>query len=72
MSQVEEIHALVDRVVERFEKIDILVNCVGISKLTRVPDITPQEWDLVLGVRSPIRNQRQLRLPGANPDPSDR
>jgi 3-oxoacyl-[acyl-carrier protein] reductase len=43
-----------DRVVtgarQAFGRIDVLVNCVGIASLTRLPEITAEEWDRVFAV----------------------
>ena len=46
----KEIGILFSEAVKRFGKIDVLVNCAGISKLTAVPDITFEEWDRVLNI----------------------
>jgi 3-oxoacyl-[acyl-carrier protein] reductase len=45
-----EIRALFRRVEEEAGRIDVLVTCAGISSLTRVPDISPEEWDRVFAV----------------------
>ena len=42
--------AMVDRAVSVFGKVDILVNNAGICKRRRLPEISEEEWDLVLGV----------------------
>jgi NAD(P)-dependent dehydrogenase (short-subunit alcohol dehydrogenase family) len=47
---VEDLKRLVDKTVDAHEKLDILVNCAGISSLSRVPDVSPQEWDRVLAI----------------------
>ncbi len=50
VSIVENIRSLVAKTVSTHNRIDILVNCAGISSLTKVPDITPEEWDRILAV----------------------
>lgn len=50
VAAIENIKNLVSKTVTRHGKIDILVNCAGISSLTKVLDITPEEWDRVLTV----------------------
>jgi 3-oxoacyl-[acyl-carrier protein] reductase len=48
VSDTEQIKNLVDKTISLFGRIDILVNCVGISKLTKILDLEPAEWDMVL------------------------
>ena len=50
MTNIDHIRALFSETAATYKQIDILVNCAGIGRLTRVPDITPAEWDLVLSV----------------------
>lgn len=50
VSQVEQIQAAVNQVIDRWGQIDILVNNAGICPITPVEAITSEEWDLVLGV----------------------
>ena len=45
-----EIRALFRRVEEKAGCIDVLVTCAGISSLTRLPEISPEEWDRVFAV----------------------
>ena len=45
-----EVSAMVDAVLERFGAIGILVNNAGILRSTRVDEISPEEWDLVIEV----------------------
>jgi len=45
-----EIRALFRRVEQEAGRIDVLVTCAGISSLTRVPEISPEEWDRVFAV----------------------
>lgn len=46
----EDIVALVDCTQNSFGQIDVLVNNAGVSSLSKVPDISPEEWDKVLAV----------------------
>src|SRR5262249_30379781 len=48
VSKGGDVAALVKAVVERFGRIDILVNNVAISDNKHIFDITAQEWDRVL------------------------
>jgi 3-oxoacyl-[acyl-carrier protein] reductase len=50
ITNIGQIQALFSETIATYKKLDILVNCAGIGRLTRVPDITPEEWDLVLSV----------------------
>src|SRR5262249_61906995 len=45
-----DVAAVVEAVVERFGRIDILVNNVAISDNKHIFDITEEEWDRVLAV----------------------
>ncbi len=48
-SQVDN-RALVDAALERYGRVDILVQNAGIYPLTMIADIPPEEWDRVLAV----------------------
>lgn len=50
LTDLAEIRALFDRVVEESGGIDALITCAGISSLTKVPDITPEEWDRIFSI----------------------
>ena len=41
---------MVNKTVEKLNKIDILVNNAGIVRTTRFPNINKEEWDEVLDV----------------------
>lgn len=45
-----DIGAVVTGALDRFKKIDVLVNCAGVGSLTRVPDLTLDEWDRVFDI----------------------
>jgi 3-oxoacyl-[acyl-carrier protein] reductase len=44
------IDAMVDDLVRRFGRIDILVNCAGVFAGGPSEDVTPEEWDRVIGI----------------------
>ena len=46
----EDARRLADTAMERYGRIDVLVNNVGISKRGSVLDVTPEEWDRVMAV----------------------
>ena len=46
----EDARRLAEMAIERYDRIDVLVNNVGISKRGSVLDVTPEEWDRVMVV----------------------
>ena len=46
----EDTRRLAETAIERYGRIDVLVNNVGISKRGSVLDVTPEEWDRVMVV----------------------
>jgi 3-oxoacyl-[acyl-carrier protein] reductase len=50
VSRAEEIAELVERVRERFERIDILINNAGINRDAMAAKLTEDQWDAVLDV----------------------
>jgi NAD(P)-dependent dehydrogenase (short-subunit alcohol dehydrogenase family) len=46
-AEVERVLAAVD---ERFGRLDVLVHCAGIYRVAQLPDVTDEEWELVLDV----------------------
>ena len=50
VSKAAEVKEVVDDSVERFGKIDILINNAGILRRTRFGEISEEEWDLVVAV----------------------
>ena len=45
-----QVRAMVDRAMSEFGGVDVLVNNAGILRATKIVDIPPDEWDLVMGV----------------------
>lgn len=50
VGQAQTAHRLIQQTVDRFGRIDILVNNVGISPMASIEEITEEEWDEVLRV----------------------
>jgi 3-oxoacyl-[acyl-carrier protein] reductase len=46
----EEVHALVDQIVDTWGRIDILINNAGLSKDMLLPRMKEEDWNLVLNV----------------------
>lgn len=50
--QVDQVNAMVKRVIDEFGRIDILVNNAGILLMTPAVDITEKEWDEIMRVNA--------------------
>ena len=50
VSRPDDAQRLVDVALERFGRLDVLVASAGVHRETRLDAITPEEWDLLLGV----------------------
>ncbi|MDR1535279.1 MAG: SDR family oxidoreductase [Planctomycetota bacterium] len=50
VSRLPEVKDMIGRTVDRFGQLDIVVNNAGILRSTRLEEIAPEEWDLVLAV----------------------
>lgn len=50
VSQKDSVEEMIRRALETFSHVDILVNNAGIMPTTPIEEITPEEWDKVLGV----------------------
>ncbi len=50
VSKSDQVHAMIQRTIDEFGTVAILVNNAGILYRTRVEDITEQEWNLVMAV----------------------
>jgi 3-oxoacyl-[acyl-carrier protein] reductase len=50
VSRAKGVHELIQKTLERFERIDILVNNVGISPLASIEQMTEKEWDEVIRI----------------------
>ncbi|MHB0870897.1 MAG: SDR family NAD(P)-dependent oxidoreductase [Chloroflexota bacterium] len=47
---LSQLQTMVDRAVERFGAIDVLVACAGIAQMKALLEVTEEEWDLVFDV----------------------
>ncbi len=50
VTDAEQVQQMAQAVIARWGRVDVLVNNAGICPITSVLDITPAEWDKVLGV----------------------
>lgn len=50
LSKLVELKNKVRYIHEKFVKVDILVNCAGVTSLTSVFGVTPEEWDSVMDI----------------------
>ena len=50
VSLVDQIRALFSDTVSRHHAVDILVNAAGIARSTAVPELSVEEWDLVMAI----------------------
>ena len=50
VSKLPDVKAMIQTVVDKFGQLDIVVNNAGILRSSRLEEVTPEEWDLVLGV----------------------
>ena len=50
VSRPEDARRLVDAALERFGRLDILVASAGVHRATRLDELSPEEWDLLLAV----------------------
>jgi 3-oxoacyl-[acyl-carrier protein] reductase len=50
VSKRGEVERLLAEVRERFGRLDVLIHCAGIYRITALPDVTDAEWDEVIDV----------------------
>lgn len=50
ISKLSEVNYALDRVIKEYGKIDVLVNNAGITKLSAINDIEPDEWSKIIEV----------------------
>jgi len=47
---ITQIKEVVDYIENKYSRIDILINCAGITQVITIEDITETEWDRMLGI----------------------
>jgi len=52
MSKVADINALIDKTVERFGRVDVLVNNAGVTKSLGFFDVTEADWDWMYSINA--------------------
>ncbi|MGD8290078.1 MAG: SDR family NAD(P)-dependent oxidoreductase [Desulfobacterales bacterium] len=50
LTDVKQIGSLIAAIHKKYQHIDVLINCAGICRDTSVPDIKPEEWDLIMAI----------------------
>ena len=50
LTDIEQIRGLIAAIHKKYQHIDVLINCAGICRETSVPDIKPEEWDLIMAI----------------------
>lgn len=50
VSKLPDVKDMIQKAVDKFGQLDIVVNNAGILRSSRLEEVTPEEWDLVLGV----------------------
>ena len=50
LTDIDQIRTLISAIHKKYQHIDVLINCAGICRETSVPDIKPEEWDLVMTI----------------------
>ena len=61
MSKVADITALIDKTVESFGRVDVLVNNAGVTKSLGFFDVTEADWDWMYSINARGGDQRQHR-----------
>ncbi len=50
VSKMGDVNGMVDRVLQEFERIDILINNAGICQVISIEEMTEEDWDRVMSV----------------------
>lgn len=50
ITQADQVKSLIETTVDRFGKLEILVNNAGVGRFGRVPELSEEDWDLMMGV----------------------
>ena len=48
VSKREEVKSMIEHIIKKYQKIDILINNAGISKSNVFTDVTDEEWDILI------------------------
>ena len=48
VSKREEVNSMIEDIIKKYQKIDILINNAGISKSNVFTDVTDEEWDILI------------------------
>ena len=60
VAQLEDIERLVASALEKFGRIDTLVNVAGVNKRKKVETFTPDEYDFILNIRDELKRGETL------------
>jgi 3-oxoacyl-[acyl-carrier protein] reductase len=50
VSQRGDVERMFAKIQENFGRLDVLIHCAGIYRITKLPDVTDEEWDQVINV----------------------
>lgn len=50
LSRRDEVERVLDQTKGRFDRLDVLIHCAGVYRTTALPEVTDEEWDLVIDV----------------------
>lgn len=50
ITQTDQVKSLIDTTVDRFGKLDILVNNAGVGRFGQIPELSEEDWDLMMAV----------------------
>ncbi len=50
VSKLDDVKKIMQQIIDTYGQLDIVVNNAGILRSSRLEEVTPEEWDLVIGV----------------------
>ncbi len=50
VSKLDDVKTMMQQIIDTYGQLDIVVNNAGILRSSRLEEVTPEEWDLVIGV----------------------